>query len=90
MNLPDQPTSSSLRSAATDHSWRWRLEDASGAEVTLSGEAATTYGEQTFPSQGDAESWIGETYGELTELGVAQVTLFELDREVYGPMSLSA
>lgn len=90
MNLPDQPTSSSLRSTPTDHSWRWRLEDASGAEVVLSGDAAATYGDQTFPSQGDAESWIGEAYGELAELGVAQVTLFEVDREVYGPMSLSA
>ena len=46
--------------------------------------------DQTFPSQGDAESWVGETWQELAEAGVAQVTLFEADREVYGPMSLSA
>ncbi|WP_278255504.1 hypothetical protein [Nocardioides convexus] len=45
---------------------------------------------QTFPSQGDAESWVGEIWHELADAGVAQVTLFESDREVYGPMSLSA
>ncbi|KRB73030.1 hypothetical protein ASE01_19830 [Nocardioides sp. Root190] len=89
MNLPEQPAAP-LRSSAGDHSWRWRLEDASGAEVTLTGDAATTYAGQTFPNQGDAESWVGEIWSELAELGVAQVTLFELDREVYGPMSLSA
>ena len=91
MNLPEQPSAtSSFRPTAADNTWRWRYEDASGAEVTLSGEAAEQYADQTFPSQGDAESWIGETWSELAELGVAQVTLFELDREVYGPMSLSA
>lgn len=89
MNLPEQPASA-LRSAASDHTWRWRLEDASGEEVALTGDAVASYADQRFPNQGDAESWIGETYGELADLGVAQVTLFELDREVYGPMSLSA
>jgi cation transport ATPase len=47
-------------------------------------------GEPTFPAQGDAESWLGEAWRDLAEAGVAQVTLFENDREVYGPMSLSA
>jgi hypothetical protein len=64
--------------------WRWRFEDAAGAEVT------TTLGTPTFPSQSDAESWVGETWQELAEDGVDAVTLFEGDREVYGPMSLSA
>ncbi len=41
-----------------------------------------------FPHQADAETWLGETWRELREQGVASVTLFEDDREVYGPMSL--
>jgi len=89
MALPEQP-GSYRTSAPAEQPWRWRLEDASGAEVALSGADAQEYAEVTFPSQGDAESWIGETWSALADLGVAQVTLFEADREVYGPMSLSA
>ena len=43
-----------------------------------------------FPTRSDAESWVGEAYPDLAEDGVAAVTLFEGDREVYGPMSLAA
>ena len=43
-----------------------------------------------FANQADAESWIGETWSELAEAGVAAVSLFEHDRQVYGPMSLEA
>ena len=66
-------------------SWTWRYESADGS--TVSPEGAPT-GED-FPTQGDAESWIGETWRELLEAGVAQVTLLEDERVVYGPMSLS-
>ena len=45
---------------------------------------------QRFANQADAESWVGETWSELAEAGVDAVTLFEHDRQVYGPMSLSA
>lgn len=62
--------------------WHWRFEDSSGREV------ATDDGRPTFPSQSDAESWVGEVWQDLAEQGVDQVTLFEGDREVYGPMSL--
>ncbi|MBU2697542.1 hypothetical protein [Pimelobacter sp. 30-1] len=89
MTLPEQPASYRPQPPA-EQPWRWRLEDASGAEVVLTGADADEYGEQAFPNQGDAESWIGEIWSELAERGVAQVTLFEADREVYGPMSLSA
>lgn len=85
MNLPEQPTPSTFR-PSSEQPWHWRLEDSSGAEVEVTGELAG----QTFPSQGDAESWVGEIWQELADAGVAQVTLFEADREVYGPMSLSA
>ena len=63
--------------------WRWRLEDSSGKEV--SGVESPE-----FPSQSDAESWVGEAWRELLDAGVDAVTLFEGDREVYGPMSLHA
>src|SRR3712207_9340616 len=68
-----------MSSSAT---WRWRFHDASGAEITLPG--ATT----VFPSQSDAESWIGEQWRDLLEAGVEAVTLVDGDRTVYGPMSL--
>jgi len=66
-------------------SWRWRFEDADGGEVAASGVASGATG---FPSQSDAESWIGEVWRDLLEDGVDQVTLLEGDRVVYGPMSL--
>lgn len=88
-SVPEQPATF-RQPTPSERPWWWRLDDASGAEVVLSGEAAEEYGERRFTSQADAESWIGEIWGELAELGVASVTLFELDRQVYGPMSLSA
>lgn len=66
-------------------SWTWRYEDAQGAEV-VSPDLPT----EGFPSQGDAESWVGETWRELLEHGVDAVTLLEDGRVVYGPMSLHA
>ncbi|MGA8211835.1 MAG: hypothetical protein WB441_14615 [Nocardioidaceae bacterium] len=68
-------------------SWRWRLEDGQGAEVAAGTTAAGAAG---FPSQSDAESWIGEVWRDLLDEGVEQVTLLEAEREVYGPMSLHA
>ncbi len=46
-------------------------------------------GVQQFPSQSDAETWLGESWRELRDGGVAGVSLFEEERKVYGPMSLS-
>lgn len=64
--------------------WAWRFEKADGTEVTQSVRA------EEFPTQGDAESWIGEAWKELLEGGADQATLFEDGSEVYGPMSLHA
>jgi hypothetical protein len=64
--------------------WTWRYEDESGAAIAPDGAPAA----EPFPTQSDAESWIGETWRELLEAGVQQVTLLEDDREVYGPMGL--
>lgn len=83
MNLPEQPTTFREPDPAL-RPWRWRLEDSTGSEV----EVAAPHADQRFPSQGDAESWIGEVFGDLTAEGVDAVTLFEVDRLVYGPMSL--
>jgi hypothetical protein len=64
--------------------WVWRYENADGKAVEPPG-APTG---DTFPTQADAETWIGETWRELLEAGVDAVTLLEDGREVYGPMSL--
>ena len=42
----------------------------------------------TFPSQADAETWVGETWHELRDAGVEQVSLLSDGDLVYGPMSL--
>ena len=84
---PSPPPSSFGVPEHSRASWRWRFEDASGAVVEPpEGGAAATAG--SFSSQGDAESWIGEVWRELLDEGVDQVSLFEADRQVYGPMSL--
>lgn len=41
-----------------------------------------------FPSQAEAEAWLGEAWRDLLDEGARSVTLMEDDREVYGPMSL--
>lgn len=82
-SVPDVP--SPFRSPTpSEQPWHWRLEDREGHEVTVTAELA----DQRFPNQGDAESWVGEVYTDLLEEGVDAVTLYELDRKVYGPMSL--
>lgn len=82
--LPEDPPTF-RRPTPEELPWWWRLEDDSGAPVAVEG-----YADERFASQADAESWVGETWAELAEAGVAAVTLLEHDREVYGPMSLSA
>lgn len=68
-------------------SWHWRLEGPTGETVEPS-----SIGVDIPPTdnQGDAESWLGENWRDLLERGIATVTLFEDDREVYGPMGLAA
>ncbi len=68
-------------------SWHWRLEDPAGAAIHPS-----TLGVEVPESdnQGDAESWLGEHWRDLLARGVATVTLFEGEEEVYGPMALAA
>ena len=59
--------------------WTWQYQDGSGSAAGSS---------DPFPSQSDAETWIGETWKDLLDSGVESVVLMEEQREVYGPMSL--
>ncbi|WP_431999009.1 hypothetical protein [Sphaerimonospora mesophila] len=63
--------------------WRWRYEDANGAELT-----DRSLPREIFTSQSDAESWLGESWRDLLDAGVEQVTLLEDDRVEYAGMSL--
>lgn len=63
--------------------WTWSYADADGAEVT-----GPPTSETAFPTQGDAESWLGEAWRDLADAGVAAVTLHRDGAVVYGPMGL--
>ncbi len=65
-------------------SWSWRYEEADGEPLRT----AEPPPAETFPTQSDAENWLGEEWRTLLAAGVARVTLLEDDRVVYGPMSL--
>ena len=65
--------------------WTWTFFDPDATVMT--GEALVSAG---FPSQSDAESWLGEQWRELAEAGVEAVTLEHEGVVVYGPMSLRA
>lgn len=60
-------------------SWFWTFETADGEPV---GQSAM------FDSRGDAETWVGENFGDLLGEGIDRVRLFDGVQEVYGPMSL--
>ena len=55
--------------------WNWRYESADGQSITGPAE--------TFSSQADAESWIGQEWRQLQATGVSTVTLVEDDRVDY-------
>ncbi len=63
--------------------WHWLVEDVDGKPVDVESNPQ-------FSTQSDAETWIGEIWRDLAEAGVAQASLFEDDRLVYGPMSLES
>ena len=65
-------------SSGPQHPWHWQADRDPG-DGSL---------DQTFPSQGEAETWLGEFYPDLVDAGVKAVSLYESDRRVYGPMSL--
>ena len=55
--------------------WSWRYEDVDGKPVEGPAE--------TFSSQADAESWIGQEWRQLQGTGVSTVVLVEDDRVDY-------
>ncbi|RAY13144.1 hypothetical protein DPM19_21880 [Actinomadura craniellae] len=63
--------------------WSWRLEKADGTLAEQGG-----LPDETFTTQADAETWLGENWRELLEGGADQVTLLQDGVAVYGPMSL--
>ena len=71
---------------STAMSWRWVLLNAHGSPIDAP-EAMSA--DQRFPSQSEAETWVGEAWPLLLAHGVAAVTLREADRYVYGPMPLT-
>src|SRR3984957_9688333 len=73
------------RGRSKDMAWDWQFETADGPLVPARGVPR-----ETFTSQGDAESWLGENWRDLLAGGVDQVTLLEENRVEYGPMSLRA
>ena len=58
--------------------WTWAYEDATGAPMPEEGLGTTA-----FPTQSDAESWLGETWRDLLDGGVQNVVLLEDDRVEY-------
>jgi len=65
--------------------WTWSYLDADAK--AMKGRSLHTTG---FPSQSEAESWLGEQWRALTDAGVEAVTLLHEGTVVYGPMSLRA
>ncbi len=55
--------------------WIWRYENAEGQPVDLASES--------FTSQADAESWLGQTWRELVAGGAVVAILAEDDRVEY-------
>jgi hypothetical protein len=64
--------------------WTWQLHSDAGPV----GEVPADQPADGFPSQAEAETWVGEVWRDLLDHGVDSVTLYEDGRMVYGPMSL--
>ncbi len=59
--------------------WSW---------ILVGGTAENPPTPTAFPSQAEAESWLGEAWRDLVDEGVDAVTLIHGEEVVYGPMSL--
>lgn len=66
--------------------WTWTYLDVEGAPA-IPGNAQES-ASAGFPSQGDAETWLGTEWRDLAQAGVESVTLQRDGAVVYGPMSL--
>ncbi|RLP07974.1 hypothetical protein [Propionibacterium australiense] len=68
-------------------SFRWEEELEPEAELSEDERHGLGLGRE-FDTREDAESWLGESFDELADYGVASVSLYEDDELVYGPMGL--
>ncbi|MBW3086078.1 hypothetical protein KEM60_02289 [Austwickia sp. TVS 96-490-7B] len=64
-------------------SWSWNYLDNAGTTMSSVADGGP------FASQGDAESFLGGSWPELADEGVAAVTLLCDGAEFYGPMPLT-
>lgn len=67
----------------SNHTWSWRFERLDGTPA-----AAPEFEGELFSTQAEAETWVGDVFVDLLAEGVDALTLFEGERQVYGPMSL--
>lgn len=65
--------------------FHWRFEGADGATPSSGPERSVP-----FPTQADAEAWFTESWQDLLDAGVVQVTLVREGADVYGPMPLTS
>jgi hypothetical protein len=65
--------------------WLAQLADGSRLDAT---EEATLGLDAAFDTQEEAELWLGEYWPDLGDYDIAQVTLFDGDALVFGPMGL--
>jgi hypothetical protein len=77
--------------------WHWTYTQVAQGEGEGVGEPAAHDGptepprlpkNEMFPTQSDAETWLGEQWRGLSAAGVVSATLLDGDRVVYGPMAL--
>jgi hypothetical protein len=73
--------------------WQWRYTQVADAAVDPGGHEAPSEPprlpkNEMFPTQSDAETWLGEQWRTLSAAGVVSATLLDGDRVVYGPMAL--
>lgn len=64
--------------------YTWIFQQADGTPLTDLGLSSSA-----FPTQADAEAWLGQEWPTLADAGVQAVTLRRGEDDVYGPMSLS-
>ena len=67
-------------------SWTWNTLDSSGAVTDSAAEIITVAAgspKPEFDSQGDAETFIGETWRMLLAAGVEAVSLYDADTLIY-------
>lgn len=67
----------------TGGDWTWELLDGQGSPLS-----AADLPDPAFPTQSEAESYLGAEWAALLAAGVDAVNLRQGDTLVYGPMSL--